>query len=225
MVPNQQLFNHVSEDTAFVITRFPAHYGQYTTIRYWVETKPAYGQRLMTRVMNHTNGEWFKAKTDGYKDIIILEQIIDESKTNCGLVVVYQLTLDTMSLEHLLQLASYYEFTPFQKQQIVRALAAKNYHRMPAWKPSNSLDYQLNKLAETRPEKWQKAVRLADPNGFPVESAHDAHLREKKDQRQSWESTKVAQSSKEVLPGLTQAEYDAMSPEQIATYKDVMGIE
>jgi hypothetical protein len=189
---HQQLFNHVTPETAFVISQFPYAHGVYTRARYWVETKPAYGQRIMYQYENPAAlGTWFKAKTEGYFDICILEVDNSDSPSR-GLVVMHKLKLDKLSVEVLLQLGQYYEFTPFQKEQILRFLQLQNYHRAPAWRDTPSLDLKLHKIAEAKVAMF---VRKVDENGIFIQSAEDAEKEARRNKRAQYPSTHAARTS------------------------------
>ena len=69
------LKNAVSQETAFVVPRFPIYYGQYGAVRFWVETKETYGQRLMTQQWDANLQKWCSPKTKGYRQLVIIKQI------------------------------------------------------------------------------------------------------------------------------------------------------
>lgn len=63
-----------SEQAAHVVPLFPFTYGVNCTVRVWVETKPTYGQRLMTQYFDHAKAQWSKPKCkDGYYPLVFLQ--------------------------------------------------------------------------------------------------------------------------------------------------------
>lgn len=61
----------VDEETAFVVNDYP--YGRLRTqIRYWVESKPKFGDRFMAQTLNPKTGRWNKPKAGTYSALIIM---------------------------------------------------------------------------------------------------------------------------------------------------------
>lgn len=68
----QQVVGHVSPETALDIPNYQLN-KRYTPMRYWVETKRPYGQRLMKQIFDHRSGTWFKPKAvDIYHDTVVM---------------------------------------------------------------------------------------------------------------------------------------------------------
>jgi hypothetical protein len=227
MHPTRQLINHVTMETAYLIERFPYATGKNSQARYWVETKQAYGQRGMFQYRCPVSGQWFKPKHAGYYDLVVMEALVDDGNPNnpqnwnAGHVVIHNLDLKQFSLEVILQLAQYYVFTPFQKQQIMEALATHHHYRAPAWKDSSVLDYNLTKRSETEPDALDRVVRATDSNGFTIESAEDAHKRALKEARANQPSRNVVPEVKK--PAIDDDDTTGMSELEIARYNAAMG--
>lgn len=66
--------HHTSFETAYQVDDYPYGYRLRCKIRYWIETKPGHGQRLVTCTTNpKKNGEvWNQPKTGTYSPIVIM---------------------------------------------------------------------------------------------------------------------------------------------------------
>jgi hypothetical protein len=191
-LPTQQQVNHVNEHSAYHVINYPYSFGKFCTIRYWVETRKAYGQRLMTQIMDPLTGQWFKAKTDGYFDICIISTIVNPGQPNHGWVVPVQVKLDQFDLDTLNLFATYYTFTPHQKLVVMEALRKFSIHRTPDW--NNTLE--LNFVLIEKSENPQKILgeRLTNDMGIAIESQHEADKRAKREKRSQWASAQAAQT-------------------------------
>src|SRR4051812_18420178 len=68
---DQLLLGHTSADTAYVVDDYP--YGRSRTQkRYWIESKPKHGDRLVTQTLNPKTGRWNKPKAGTYASILVL---------------------------------------------------------------------------------------------------------------------------------------------------------
>jgi hypothetical protein len=68
---SQLLIGHTSADTAYVVDGYP--YGQLRTQkRYWIESKPKHGDRLVTQTLNPKTGRWNKPKAGTYTLVLVL---------------------------------------------------------------------------------------------------------------------------------------------------------
>lgn len=69
-----ELVGHTSPDTAYVVDDYPYGFRLRTTIRYWIETKPGHGQRVMsqTRDPKRAGEPWNKPKGSTYSPIKVL---------------------------------------------------------------------------------------------------------------------------------------------------------
>ena len=68
----KQLIGHVSAETAYLVNDYPYGFRLRTDIRYWVETKPGFGQRFVSQTLNPKNGVWNKPKAGTYSEIVML---------------------------------------------------------------------------------------------------------------------------------------------------------
>lgn len=242
MPATKQLVAHVSPESAYIIPRFPLNYAQNTMARYWVETKPAYGQRVVSQNRNPHTNEWYKPKFDAYYDVAIITVISDPNHYNCGHVIPVQVNLkDLTDLNVLLQFANYYVFTPFQKKQIVKVLQHNKYFQPIQWKtdplidPLLDLNIELINMAESDLKLNRMAARKTNAVGIPIESLHDAERRE----RNESQASQVPQASQSLavraaklpsadtkpfkMPKPDDDDTTGMTPEQIAIYNDLMG--
>jgi len=67
----KQLFGHTSEDTAYVAVDYDYDYTR-TSTRYWVETKPKFGQRFVIQKLNPKTGKWNKPIRSIYYLAVVL---------------------------------------------------------------------------------------------------------------------------------------------------------
>lgn len=68
---DQLLRGHTSAETAYVVDGYP--YGQLRTQkRYWIESKPKHGDRLVTQTLNPKTGRWNKPKAGTYTLVLVL---------------------------------------------------------------------------------------------------------------------------------------------------------
>lgn len=68
-----QLHGHTTPETAYVVDDYPYGFRLRCKIRYWVETKPGFGQRFVSQTTNPKRGEvWNKPKPGIYSPIVVL---------------------------------------------------------------------------------------------------------------------------------------------------------
>jgi len=66
------LSGHTDMETSYVVEDYPYGFNLRTTIRYWVETKKRFGQRVVSQTMNPKTGRWNKTKPGIYMPVIML---------------------------------------------------------------------------------------------------------------------------------------------------------
>lgn len=66
------LTGHTSPETGYRVDDYPYGYTLRTTIRYWVETKKNFGQRMVSQTVNPKNGRLNKPKAGTYCAIQLL---------------------------------------------------------------------------------------------------------------------------------------------------------
>ena len=69
-----ELLGHTTPDTGYEVTDYPYGFTLRTTIRYWVETKKGFGQRLMSQTRNpkKPGQPWNKPKGSTYSAVVAL---------------------------------------------------------------------------------------------------------------------------------------------------------
>lgn len=68
---DQLLLGHTDETTAYIVDDYP--YGRSRTQkRYWIESKPKHGDRLVTQTLNPKTGRWNKPKAGTYSAVLVL---------------------------------------------------------------------------------------------------------------------------------------------------------
>lgn len=215
----QQQANHVNEQTAYYVNNYPYCFGKFCTIRYWVETKKAWGQRLMTQIQDPLTGQWFKAKTDGYFDVAIITTVVNPGFPNHGWVVPVQIKLDQFDLATLNVFATYYTFTPHQKAAIMEALKAHSIHFAPKWVSNVELNFGLLEKAEN-PIRFL-GERKTNEQGIAIESQHDADKRVKREKRSNWPSAQAPKAASDRIM-IGDVDVTDMSPEQRAVMLDLL---
>ena len=71
MIKGTVLHGHVSEETAHTTDDYP-YGGHRTSCRWWLETKPKHGMRVMQQTQNPKNGRWNKPHASTYCEFQIL---------------------------------------------------------------------------------------------------------------------------------------------------------
>lgn len=67
------LRGHVSPETAYVVDDYPYSWKLRCKIRYWIETKPGFGQRMVSQTTNPKKGDvWNKPKMSTYCPVMIM---------------------------------------------------------------------------------------------------------------------------------------------------------
>ena len=68
------LIGHTSPETAYVVEDYPYGFTLRCRIRYWIETRPKFGQRLVSQTTNPKKaGEvWNKPKAGTYHSILVM---------------------------------------------------------------------------------------------------------------------------------------------------------
>lgn len=72
------LYNHTSQETAYVVNDYPWGFRLRTQIRYWIESKPKHGQRFGSQTINPKTGKWCAPKYSTYSPIMIM--FLDEKE-------------------------------------------------------------------------------------------------------------------------------------------------
>jgi hypothetical protein len=72
----KHLTGHTSPETAYIVADYPYGFTLRCQKRYWIETKPGHGQRLVTQTSNPKKPGvvWNKPKADTYWMILVLVQ-------------------------------------------------------------------------------------------------------------------------------------------------------
>ena len=118
-----QIIGAVSPETATYVNGYPYGFRLRTQIRYWVESKPKFGQRLVSQTMNPKNGRWNKPKAGTYSEIVIM------GKAANGYIVTDALSVNATE-EEVNAFQTKYRLDAFQSKQsdVIRAWARVNTH-------------------------------------------------------------------------------------------------
>lgn len=117
------LYGHNSAETAYVVDNYP--YGRLQCkMRFWLETKPNKGTRLMMQSQNPKNGIWNKPKAGNYS--LVTENLYLDENGHCKACAIHQYSTAENALEfvkafpqneHLSQVV----YWAFQKYKFLRA--------------------------------------------------------------------------------------------------------
>lgn len=72
------LYNHTSQETAYLVEDYPWGFRLRTQIRYWIESKPKHGQRFASQTVNPKTGKWCAPKYSTYAPIMVM--FLDEKE-------------------------------------------------------------------------------------------------------------------------------------------------
>lgn len=114
------LYNHTSQETAYVVEDYPWGFRSRTTIRYWIESKNAKngGQRFGRQTINPKTGKWCAPKYSTYSPLMVM--FLDENnhvKYYCCRHNDGEESVNRFKEKHLPFL------TDFQKEQLKEILA------------------------------------------------------------------------------------------------------
>jgi len=70
----KQLIRHTSPETAYVVDDYPYGFRLRCSIRYWIETKPRFGQRFVSQTTNPKKPGvvWNKPKAGIYSPVLVM---------------------------------------------------------------------------------------------------------------------------------------------------------
>lgn len=124
----QYLYGHTSPESAKVVNNYPWGFRLRTTIRYWIESKKAHGQRFASQTINPKTRKWCAPKYSTYAPIIIMYLDEKEHVTWTCLRTYDELEEITAFKEtHLDYLDD------FQKQQLKEIIAYKTVMKHVNW--------------------------------------------------------------------------------------------
>lgn len=114
------LYEHTSQETAYVVNDYPWGFRLRTTIRYWIETKEAKngGQRFASQTINPKTGKWCAVKYSTYSPLMVM--FLDENehvKYTCLRHNDSEESVNQFKETHLSSL------TEFQKEQLKEVIA------------------------------------------------------------------------------------------------------
>lgn len=117
------LYNHTSQETAYVVEGYPWSFRLRTTIRYWIETSEAKngGQRFCSQTINPKTGKWCAPKKTTYSNVEIM--YLDENEH--VKVTAINMYTDNDKLRQFVETHKD-NLTEFQKKQIKELIAINN---------------------------------------------------------------------------------------------------
>lgn len=175
----QLVVGHVSQETALVIPNYQLN-KRLTPLRYWVETRVPYGQRLMKQTFNHRSGLWFAPKPVGvYHDIVVMffdpsyEPPLQNFSSVGEFVTTHNFNLNTISADYVDQFKSYYpfdetqlalideHFNPTTKQTLTEPQQALVAAKRGPGRPAKETDPRLIELQIRKAELEVEKAELA----------------------------------------------------------------
>lgn len=66
------IYGHTTPETAYSVENYPWGFRLKTTMRYWVESKNKFGQRLATQTIDPRTGKWCAKKYSTYSSVIVM---------------------------------------------------------------------------------------------------------------------------------------------------------
>jgi len=160
------LMGHVSPETAYVVDDYPYGFKLRCKARYWIETKPNHGQRMMFQTTNpKVQGAevWNKPKASTYSRICVL--VLNESN---GHITSESITMNTKEADAKAFAERHAEALtgPYEQETLKRIIAWDRAQSKVDWKvtteaeragrPAQSLEEQgaiLGKLAAIERKK------------------------------------------------------------------------
>ena len=112
------IFDAISPETACYAHDYPWGFRLRTQQRYWIESKPKYGQRLCSQTLSQKTDKWCAVKYSVYSDIVVLSQ---DENGHYGTNGASRHTRKETLLNFIDRLG--YGFDDFQKEQAKMLLA------------------------------------------------------------------------------------------------------
>jgi hypothetical protein len=185
LVPLEQLVNHYDVDSAYVVKQYPHHRGINTQVRYWVETRKPYGQRLVYQTLDPYTCKWLKEKPGAYVALAIMRVNCDYDHPQCGHVIplVYPTFLN-LNNQQFCELALAYSYTEYQKNVIMKELIERfGPVQPPPWRNDPPINLADANRAENPLPYELRVERLTTPEGIICETFAAAHTRVRKERR------------------------------------------
>lgn len=117
------LYEHTSQENAFMVNDYPWGFRLRTTIRYWIETSKAKngGQRFGSQTINPKTGKWCAPKYSTYSPIMVM--FLDENEH-----VKYCVCRHHDGLEYINKFKETHlsHLTDFQKERLKEMIAFEN---------------------------------------------------------------------------------------------------
>jgi hypothetical protein len=170
---DNQIINHVSQATCFETDQYMLNH-QRTPVRYWIETNPSYGQRVIRQVYNNRQGNWFNPKpVTKYARIALLFNVIRELDLDEGVVhgtsvhepvayVTYNLLEEGFeSTDNIKAFLDYYIFDDYQRKVILDFIGEGCPAKAPVVKEPKSYtrNETLQELRRVKLEYEQERLR------------------------------------------------------------------
>lgn len=107
----KQLIGHTTPETAKLIEDYPYSWKIRCQIRYWIESKPKFGQRFVSQTLNPKTGKWNAPKAGTYSNIVVMVEQDNGHIVNRGIGIY-------ASDEELDAFEKNYQLDEFQKKQM-----------------------------------------------------------------------------------------------------------
>lgn len=146
MIPNATvLHNHTSEETAYEIPDYPYGFKLRCKCRWWIETKPKHGQRMMQQTSNpKKNNTWNKPKGSTYSDFLVLYKDENNHVHNHGT------SLYASNIINFLSSGFYAQLDEDQLNRLNIIIRASRRADASSWERYDAIIKALNENTENR---------------------------------------------------------------------------
>jgi hypothetical protein len=138
---NHLVVGCTSQETALIVKNFMLN-GNIVDVRYWVETNPAYGQRVIRQIYHLRQADWYAAKPlTNYSQLVVMfhdpapfniEEHSFNGNNRVEPVVVQQYNLNPKWLadDQIDQFSNYYKFDEYQRS-VIEAYKQERFRPQP----------------------------------------------------------------------------------------------
>lgn len=123
----KQLLGHTSPETAKLVEDYPYSWKLRCQIRYWIESKPKFGQRFVSQTLNPKTGKWNAPKPGTYSQIVVMVELDNGHVENRGIgIYASEEELDAFEKE--------YQLDEFQQKQMQILRLIREASKKLTWK-------------------------------------------------------------------------------------------
>lgn len=171
-----QLINHDKESNAFFVKHYPFNYGIFGCAKFWVETNPSYGQRLVRKSAGPKDPmsqlTWNKPKASGFFDIVLMQLEDNPDSQQFGSLSFIEFDFANKSIEEMQAFSEYYYFSVLQQEIISAKLRSYKSPYRTNWKyqvPNKCTGLDLNLIGVSQTNNYSAQVPM--PSVMPPHEA------------------------------------------------------